>query len=68
LGFGIRTPGAAKGAAFEKDHGSDARAVVDAEFLNVKKNALNRHGLTIGYKEKKSNMVVKEWYLSFLRK
>jgi hypothetical protein len=39
LGFGIGTPFAGKGASLEKHHGSDAGAVVEAEFLNVKEKS-----------------------------
>jgi hypothetical protein len=43
LGFGIRAPFAGKGAALEKDHRSDAGAVMEAEFLNVKEETGIRH-------------------------
>ena len=35
MGFGIVTPGAAKGTALEKNGGADAVAVVGAKVLNV---------------------------------
>jgi hypothetical protein len=35
LGFGVGTPAAAQGAAFEEDSGTYPRPIVNAEFLNV---------------------------------
>ena len=36
LGLGIRAPWAPQGTALEKDRGSDPRAVMDAESLDIK--------------------------------
>jgi hypothetical protein len=47
LRFRIGTPPAGKGTAFEKNDCSDAGAIVEAEFLDIKKKAGKRHILTI---------------------
>jgi len=45
FGFGVGAPFAVHGAAFEEDSGTDAGAIMDAEFLNIKnQGSLLLHG------------------------
>jgi hypothetical protein len=61
LGFRIGAQGSG-GGALEKDRGSDARSVVDAELLNGKKNALNLHILPKPSFQKISKWLLKKKY------